>query len=251
MTERQKRILSLMSEGGQINVSDLSDQFGVSGVTIRQDLDALQSEGLLRRVHGGAVLPSAEDIAHRLGINFEKKHAIAERAAAFVESGDTIFIEAGSTNALLARQLANRRDIRVVTNNVFIARTLKDSEVTVILLGGVYQHESECVVGQLAKLGTEQLNFAKTFIGLDGLTFDAGLTCSDMMRAEIAGTAVQKAGRVFVLTDSPKFGRVALSRICNLDEVDHIVTDAEIPGEYRERLPEYGVELLVVGESKP
>ncbi len=246
MNDRQKSILRLLSQDRELSVSELTDRFKVSGVTIRQDLDYLQEEGLLRRVHGGAVLHSEEDIAHRLGVNFESKLAIAERAASFIHTGDTIFIEAGSANAILARQLCRRSGIRVVTNNLFIARTLKDSEVTVVLLGGVYQHESECVVGRLARLGIEEVNFSKAFIGVDGFTFEHGFTCSDMMRAEIAGSVVADSRETFVLTDSTKFGRTALTRICDTAQVRHIITDGGIPEEYRRGFAEYEVGLHIV-----
>ena len=245
MNQRQKEILKILTEDQELSVSELSDQFSVSGVTIRQDLDYLQSQGLLRRVHGGAVLHSQDDIAHRLSINYEKKLAIADRAAQFISEGDTLFIEAGSTNAILARQLASRSDIRVVTNNLFVARSLKQSSVNVLVLGGVYQHDSECIVGGLAKLGLSELNFDKAFIGLDGFTFEEGLTCSDMMRTEITSMVVGKARETFVLTDSPKFGRVALTQICNVEEVDHVITDGGIPRHYVDHLAEYDVELTV------
>lgn len=245
MNERQKAILRILSEDRELTVTDLADRFKVSGVTIRQDLDALQKEGLLKRVHGGAVLHSDEDIGHRLGINFEEKLAIATVASARINKGDTIFIEAGSANAVLARELSRRSGIRVVTNNVFIARTLKDSDNDVIILGGYYQHESECVVGQVAKVGLQELNFTKAFIGLDGFTFDDGLTCSDMMRAEITTQVVGKAQEVYVLTDFTKFGRVALSRICTVEEITEMITDEDIPPEYVDGFSGRGISLVM------
>lgn len=245
MNERQKSILRLLGEDLELSVSELTDRFKVSGVTIRQDLDYLQGQGLLKRIHGGAVLHSEDDIAHRLGINFEAKLAIAEEAAKRIERGDTIFIEAGSANAILARQLARREGIRVVTNNLFIARTLKDSDLSVALLGGVYQHDSECVVGRLARLGIEELSFSKAFIGTDGFTFEAGFTCSDMLRAEIAGAVIERSPETYVLTDSTKFGRTAMARICETEAINHVITDGEIPSQFLSRFDEFSVEVCV------
>jgi DeoR/GlpR family transcriptional regulator of sugar metabolism len=236
MNDRQKAILRILGEDGELSVSELANRFDVSGVTIRQDLAHLQGQSLLRRVHGGAVLNSDDDILRRIGINYETKLAIAQKAASYVGPGDTIFIEAGSTNAILARELARRSGVRIVTNNVYIARTLKDSEVDVVLLGGVYQHDSECVVGRLATLGLETLHFTKVFIGVDGFTEEHGFTCSDMMRAEVAGAAIAKSPEVFVLTDSPKFGRIALVQICDTKNATCVITDREVPGEYRQVL---------------
>lgn len=246
MNERQKSILRILGEDGELSVTELAERFDVSGVTIRQDLELLQGQGLLRRVHGGAVLNTEEDILRRMGINYEIKLAIAQCAASFVEPGDTVFIEAGSTNALLARELGERSGIRVVTNNVFIARTLKETELDVILLGGVYQHDSECVVGSLARIGIETLNFTKVFIGVDGFTREYGFTCADMMRAEIASAAIAKSPKVFVVTDSPKFGRIALVQMCPAEKASHVITDEGIPDEYRAILEEFGAEVSTV-----
>lgn len=245
LNDRQKLILRMLGENRELSVSELSDHFQVSGVTIRQDLDLLQDQGLLRRVHGGAILHSEDDIAHRLGFNFEAKLAIAEHAAAMIDPGDTIFIEAGSVNAILARQLLSRSDIRIVTSNLFIARTLKDSEVTVVTLGGVYQHHSECMVGQLARLGIQEINFNRAFIGCDGISLENGYTSSDMMRAEISGEVVRRAPHSYLLTDSSKFGRAALSRIAPIEEVDHVVTDPGIPDAFADGLARAGVQIHI------
>lgn len=243
MNERQKEILKLLGEDQELSVSELSSRFGVSGVTVRGDLDLLEREGFLKRVHGGAVLHRQDDIARRIGINYEHKISIAERAAGYIHEGETIFIEAGSANALLARQLLRRRDIQVVTNNVFITRQLKDSAVDVVLLGGVYQHDSECVVGSVARLGLQNLNFTKAFIGVDGIGMEAGFTCTDMMRAEIAREVVAKSRESFVVTDATKFGTVALSQICRLEEVDYLITDRTMPDTYRDPLRAAGVQV--------
>lgn len=233
MNNRHKSILGLLGQNQELSVTELSERFGVSGVTIRQDLDYLQEQGFLRRVHGGAVLNTKDDISRRISVNYEKKVSIAERAAGYVQSGETIYLEAGSSNALLARQLASRSDIQVVTSNLFIARTLRGSHVEVILVGGQYQHDSESIVGSLAKLGLQSLNFSKAFIGIDGCTESGGVTISNMMRAEIAATAIEKAPEVFIITDSSKFGNTALARLCAIDEVTHVITDSGLPKEYR------------------
>ena len=245
ITERQKTILQLLSKNQELTVTDLASQFQVSGVTIRQDLDQLQSQGLLRRVHGGAVLHSEDEISTRIGINYERKHAIAETALTFVGNNETIFIESGSVNAVFARLLKSRTDLTVVTNNLFVARTLKDSDVNVITLGGLYQHDSESLVGTVARMNIETLNFTRCFIGVDGFSSENGFTCSDMMRAEIASAAVARCPEVFVLTDSTKFGRIALTRICSPQEVHHLITDSHIPREYRAELEAKGVNVHV------
>ncbi len=229
MDKRKKDILRLLSQNEGVTVAELAKEFKVSGVTIRQDLRNLEEEGLVRRVHGGATLVNQADIEYRIGKNYEVKLAIARRASGCVQPYETIFIESGSANALLAQEISrDPRGITVITSSVYIARMLRGSKVKTILLGGVYQHESECLVGQTAKIGLAQLNFEKAFIGVDGFTVDSGFTSADMMRAEIASQAIAQAQKSYIVTDSTKFGKVSLVKICDIDKLDYLITDSTI-----------------------
>ncbi|MGM0432140.1 MAG: DeoR family transcriptional regulator [Spirochaetota bacterium] len=250
MNERQKNILELLNKSQELSVNELAEVFGVSNVTIRGDLDYLENERLLKRVHGGARLQSEDDIAQRIGINYPKKSAIAVKAATLVSPGETIFIDAGSVNALFARELAQQSDIKVVTSNVFIARQLKEARVNVIILGGVFQHDSESVVGSLAKIGLEKVNFSKAFIGVDGITKSHGFASNDMMRAEIAREAILKAKQAFVLSDSTKIGKIAACTICNLNEIDVLVTDDGATTEQRKNFKEAGIRVEIAETNK-
>ncbi|HVP17402.1 MAG TPA: DeoR/GlpR family DNA-binding transcription regulator, partial [Spirochaetia bacterium] len=203
MNKRQRRIIDSLSAGAMTSVRDLARILDVSAVTVRQDLSLLEEEGFLKRVHGGAVLESADDISKRLVVNYEKKQRIARAAAAFVQEGESILIESGSTNAILVKELGRREGVTIITSNVFIARQLKKNEhASIILLGGLYQHESESLVGKLTKICLDNVNFTKAFIGVDGFTREAGFTSTDMMRAEISAHIAKKGAEVFVVTDS-------------------------------------------------
>jgi DeoR/GlpR family transcriptional regulator of sugar metabolism len=245
MNERQKSILELLSKSQELSVNELTAQFGVSSVTIRGDLDYLENERLLKRVHGGARLHSEDDISQRIGINYPRKAAIAAKAATLVKPGETIFIDAGSANALFARELAQIPNIQVITSNIFIARQLKKSQVNVIILGGVFQHDSESVVGSLAKMGLERINFSKAFIGVDGITKSHGFASNDMMRAEIAREAILRAEQGFVLSDSTKIGKIAACTICSLDEVNCLVTDDGISTTQRKKFEKAGLKVEI------
>ncbi len=247
MNERHNRILGILTRDNRTSVNELAQELSVSSVTIRQDLTLLEREGLLKRVHGGAILRGADDITSRLGINYERKILIARKAASLIEDGETIFIESGSVNALFAKELAGRSSITVVTTNVFIARQLRKSKgAKVILMGGIYQPESESLVGALTKACIEAVNFGKAFIGIDGFSPEAGLTSRDMMRAEIAAEIVRRARTSYVLTDSSKFGRSELSTICPVESIDCLITDTDIPREHRGFLESKGVEVVAV-----
>ncbi len=250
MNERHKQILSIMSDGRKVTVNDLAEQLGVSQATIRQDLTQLENNGFLRRVHGGAVLDETDDISHRMGINYEKKLQIARKAAEFVNEGETIYIESGSINALFAREAARIPNTTIITSNAFIARQIgKEAAGNVILLGGIYQPESECLVGNLVKLCLGALNFSKAFIGIDGFSPETGFTGRDMMRAEINAEIISRSPQTFILTDTSKFGRIALSRYCGPEDIEYLITDHRPAPEFSEVIKKAGVKLLVTAED--
>ena len=152
LNERQNRILEILGRDNRTSVNDLSRQLDVSSVTIRQDLNFLEAEGLLRRVHGGAVLKDGDDLDNRLGKNYEKKLSIAKKLASLVNEGETILIESGSANVLFARELVKIKKVTIMTTNVYIARQFrKNTQANIVILGGIYQHDSETLVGKIAK----------------------------------------------------------------------------------------------------
>ena len=246
MNERQNKILKILSKTGTKTVNELVDLLNVSGVTIRQDLNLLEEEGFVKRVHGGVVLKNTDDISRRLTINYEQKLKIAREAANFVETGDTILIESGSTNAILAKELTKPENLTVITLNVVIAREFRKNEKSnVILLGGNYQKESETLIGPIAKICLSHVNFKKAFIGVDGYSIEAGFTSKDMMRAEISSEIVKRAETVFILTDSSKFGRRELVKLFDIDNVDYVITDSGIPEKERDYLIKKGIKLVI------
>ncbi len=246
VNERQKQILKILGDDDRATVNALSEMVGVSTVTVRQDLRHLEEEGLLRRIHGGAVLRGADDLDNRMGIHYDKKLRIARKLSGRVGPGETVLIESGSVNALLARELVRIEGVTVITTNVFIARQFrKNPRATVILLGGIYQHESETLVGQITKSCIEQVHIDKAFIGIDGFTEDKGFMIRDLLRAEISRFIIGRAEDVFIASDSTKFGRSALTTICQPHEAGHVATNQDLAPEFRQILGDAGVELIL------
>ncbi len=236
-----------MSDGRKAAVNDLAVKLNVSQATIRQDLTLLENNGFLKRVHGGAILDETDDISHRMGINYEEKLLIARAAVQFVGEGETIFIESGSINALFAQEVVKeRRTTTIITNNAFIARQIgKNAEGRVILLGGIYQPESECLVGNLVRECLKKLNFSKAFIGVDGFTSNTGFTGKNMMRAEINSEVIQKSPETFILTDSTKFGKITLSKYCEAKDIQYLITDKDLSDDYGKIFRDLGVNIVI------
>ncbi|WP_117232572.1 DNA-binding transcriptional regulator YciT [Vibrio maerlii] len=245
MNSRQNEIVQLVNQHKRIQVTELSDIIGVSGVTIRQDLNFLETEGYLKRVHGAAIALESDNIDSRLEVRFDIKQSLASKAADLVAPNETVLIEGGSANALLARTLAERGDVTIITPSAYIAHLLRSSSANIILLGGVYQHQGESLVGPLTKLCIENIHFSTAFIGIDGYHQDTGFTSRDMMRAEIAETILNKKRRNIVLTDSSKFGQIYPSSIGQPRAISMVLTDESAPNEDIAHLKSMGIEVIV------
>jgi len=246
LNERQNNILQLLGQNERTSVAVLSEKLNVSSVTIRQDLNYLEAEGLLKRIHGGAVLKDADDLVNRLGMNYEKKLRIARKVSSYVKEGETILIESGSVNVLLARELLKIQHVTLITTNVYIARQFrKDEQTNIIILGGIYQHESETLVGKMTRTCIDQINIDRAFIGIDGYTTDAGFTLRDLFRAEISSYIIQKAKDVFIVTDSSKFGKTELTNICYPSDIQHIATNDDLDSRYVNEFKQTGIDLIL------
>ena len=238
------QILKDISENDKLSVTELATKYQVSQVTIRSDLKALQQHGLIKRIHGGA---STERVVNRLHSNFEIKERIAERAAQLVEPGETVLIESGSTNALLAKKLAEQKDVTIVTNSYFIATFVRElPRVKVILLGGDFQPESEVCVGPLTRQALQSFFVDKVFIGSDGFSEEEGFTCINLQRAEVAYAMAQRANKAIILTDSGKFTMRGVAKQLSLSEVSIVITDEGIPESARKVIQDNKIQLITV-----
>jgi len=246
MNSRHQSIVQLVSERGSISVNELAQTTGVSEVTVRQDLNQLEKEGLLRRVHGSAVAAGGDDVGARMQTRFAVKQRLATYAASLVQEGETIFIEGGSTNALLAQILSERRDITLVTVSHYIAGLLREKGGDIIILGGLYQKSSESVVGPLTRLCIQQLNFHKVFIGIDGWDRITGFTSRNMLRCDVVHALLEKPAHTIALTDSTKFGQIHPYALTPHQPFRQLITDHELAPATQMLLAAQGMEISLV-----
>lgn len=247
MNNRQMEIMNIISKESKINVNELARKFNVSQVTIRQDLRALDKQGMLKRVHGGAVAITDDRISNRMCLNYRVKKRIAREASKMVQDGETVMIESGSTAAILARELANKKEVTIVTNSLFIANHVKElSNINVILLGGILQKAAEVTVGPLIRSSLDNIYVDKFFIGVDGFTEETGFTSIDMMRAETVRCMAKRAKNVVVITDSTKFGVRGVTHLLDTEAVSTVITDSGIGKDYEDFLIEKNVKLIKV-----
>lgn len=247
MNGRTGSILSLLSERGKMNVSELADTLGVSQVTVRKDLDALECRGIIKREHGFAVLSGENNTASRLAYHYEEKRSIARCAAALVQDGSAVIIENGSCCACLAQVLAEeKKNLTIITNSAFIASGLRSrQDFQIILLGGIFQQDSEVNVGPMVRQCVENFNVEMMFIGVDGYSRGRGFTNRDSLRAQAVRDMSVSAEKIIVLTESEKFhqpGNVCLK--CG-SRVSSVITDGGIDPEIKSELERSGVQVLI------
>ncbi len=249
-SQRRETILQAIVQHGSVQVADLVDKLGVSAVTIRSDLSVLESQGLVQRSHGGALLartpPTEHTIRQKDSLNQAQKEQIGLLAARMVQPGDNVIIDSGTTTISLARHLRDANDVTVLTNGLNIAWELADAPgVDLILTGGRLRKQSLSLQGAQAEACLSAYNFDKLFLGVDGFDLQFGITTHHEAEANLNHKMVERAKKVIVLTDASKFGRVSLHRIGQLDRVHTVITDASISSEYREGLEKRGIEVIV------
>jgi DeoR/GlpR family transcriptional regulator of sugar metabolism len=251
--KRQTLVLEEIRRRGAVRVSELTELFGVSDMTIRRDLDVLASAGLVDKVHGGATAPGRlsadepgfEAKSHR---QLEEKEAIARAARELVEPGEAIGLTAGTTTWRLAHHVRDVPDLTVVTNSIQVANVLypeRRPDLTVILTGGV-RTPSDALVGPVAVATVRSLHVDVVFMGVHGVTVDAGFTTPNLLEAETNQALVASAERVVVVADSTKWGVRGLCRIASLEEADVLVSDGGLASEARTVLAEHVDGLIVV-----
>jgi len=232
--ERRQAILRALHVSGAVRVSDLAAALDVSEMTVRRDLDAMDAEHLLRKVHGGAVArhnrgeepwSSVKAAQHRA-----EKAAIATAAAATVEDGMTIAISAGTTTTEFARRLRHRPSITVITNSINVFSVLTDpapdgSDAPQVYLSGGVRTPSDALVGPVADAAIGSFRVDATYLGVHGLDLQAGLTTPNIAEAQTNRALIDIAARLTVLADHTKFGEIGTNVFARLRDVDTLIVD--------------------------
>lgn len=237
---RREQILAYLSRNDRAAVGELSQVLGVSEVTIRKDLDLLETQGLLMRVHGGAMASGRGRLelhfASREQQHLDEKRRIAQAAATLVESGQRIFLDASTTALQVARLLKDREALTVVTNGLYTALELNFSAgITTIVVGGTMRHRSSSLVGSLSGDILQRLRVDLAFFGARAVTAD-GLMEADLDEAQLKQRMVQIAAVTVGIVDASKFGGSGFSVFALPHELDRVITDTAAPAEIIEAL---------------
>ena len=249
--QRRRKILDLLEKQGQITVRDLVEQFSISSVTVRSDLDALGASGAVVRSHGGAVrqLEAASDYPLRLKetVHRAEKAQIGKAAANLVQPGDVIILNSGITTTEIARQLKARciRGITVISNAINVISELAETPgISVIGIGGVLRPVSLSFVGPQAEAMLKDLHADKLFLSVDGFDLEHGPTTPDVLEAHLNGLMMAVAKENTVVADFSKLGRPSVSRIGSIEQIHRLITDTKAPQDLVKAFRARGIEVI-------
>jgi DeoR/GlpR family transcriptional regulator of sugar metabolism len=247
--ERQARIVELVSQRGILSVAELARRLGTSLMTIRRDLTLLHDQARLRRAHGGAVAlaaPPDVPLRRRERLELQAKAAIGRTAAALVESGETILLDAGTTARAVAHHLRAIRNLTVVTNSVHVLAELWDRPgLRVVALGGVTRSASGAITGPLAEKALEEIRVDRAFLGTTGITPRWEVSNSDLDLAALQRRILAVARQSYLLADHTKFGRTGLAVVSPVRAFTSVITDSHCPAPLLTQLRKQGVKAIV------
>jgi DeoR/GlpR family transcriptional regulator of sugar metabolism len=251
--QRRDKILELVKEDGSAKVIDLARIFKVTEVTIRQDLEKLEKDGLVLREHGGAYLKNIEDQVRTFSLshqeNMDKKELIATKCLEFIESGDSIILDSGSTTTEIAKKLKGFKNLTVITNAINIAMMLgTEPGIDLIVTGGEFKPPTLSLTGQKAADFFKGINVQKLFLATAGLSLKAGLTYPSISDLVVKKAMIDAAETTYLVADSTKIGKSSFASLGALSLIDYIITDAGIESKYMEILKENDIELIIANK---
>ncbi|NOH02725.1 MAG: DeoR/GlpR transcriptional regulator [Chloroflexi bacterium] len=244
----------MVMERGNVTIADICSQFNVSDMTARRDLNELDRQGLLRRVHGGAIAnlgrsyePSFQTRAVK---NLEEKKAIGLKAAELIYDGDSIALDVGTTTLEIVPGLLGKRNLTIVTSCLQIAAKIVDQiplevDARLIITGGIVRPRELSMVGHIPEQVYQDLHVDKAFIGIGGISLEDGLTEYNIEDTQIKRMLIRSAREKIVVADGAKFGVTTFTSVAALTAVDKIVTDRSAPPEFLDKVREQGVEVIL------
>ena len=247
--ERRLELVDIARREGRVDANKAANRLDVAVETIRRDLDVLQRQGLIRRVHGGAISTERalreDPLFERRSTLIHIKNAIAQVAATYLPKSGSVFVDGGTSAECLVPYLSERPELTVITNSLTLAAAIGHSTTPVILAGGRIRSKSLSMVGELALESLRDLHADIAFIGANGVDLKFGLTTMDTEEASIKRFYIENSLENIVLVDHSKFGKVYATRFAEFSNIDRVITDIQSPTEILDAMKVQGTEVVV------
>ena len=249
--ERRQHVVTLIQRDGRVLVRELSEQLGLSRITIRKDLEYLQSRGLIQRTHGGALASQSgalfdPSLGEKEKLHQKEKQRIAEAAITLVHEGQCIILDSGTTTTTIARALRALSRLTVITNAVNIAAELSNTDFEVILTGGTLRKNSFSLVGPPAEDQLREMHADMLFLGVDGFDPGVGVTTPNVLESRVNRAMVRAAKKVVAVCDSTKFGHSSLALIVPTSAIHTVITDTKLSPVHAQMLRKAGTSVMLV-----
>lgn len=248
--ERRQKILLSMGNSEMVTITSLVETFNVSIETIRRDLNILEKQEKIEKVYGGAILKVLDykeaTMHHRMIDRQESKNAIGKRCSDFINHGDFIYLDSGSTTFHIAKHIKHKKNLTIITNSIPIVNELEETDFDIILIGGRVRRSEHSIVTYNYMFNFSQINIQKCFICAGGLTIDNGVSDYNMQEVETRKEILKRSKEIFVAADSSKFGVDCLINVAPLDTIDHIVTNNDLDCRYIDYFNELHTTLILV-----
>lgn len=248
--QRREKILDLLHEDGSAKVVDLARLFKVTEVTVRQDLERLEKEGVVMREHGGAYLKNMKDQVQSFSLahqeNMDKKEIIAAKCLDFIDNGDTIILDSGTTTTEIAKKIKGNRRLTVITNAMNIGLMLgAEQNIEVILTGGEFKPPTLSLTGQKAADFFKGINVQKCFLATAGISLKAGLTYPSISDIVVKRAMIESAETTYLVADSTKVGKSAFASLGALSLINYLITDDGIEDKHLQLFNENEIEVII------
>lgn len=253
---RKVFILNYIQEQGSASIKELSILQNVSEATIRRDLDELSQEGKLERTRGGAILHTEQSTSFEHAYNekaklmLEEKKAIGKFAASYIEDGDTIFLDSGTTSLQVGLNLADKKNITIITYDLFIATSIVlDESSTLIVTGGIRRNDFGVLTGPMVQQFLRDIRVNKVFLSADSVDIDFGISNAGFHEIDAKKQSIRSGRYIYLIADHSKFGKVAMTRVCPLRDVDEVIVDDGLPIDVQTELAKENILFTLVKRS--
>lgn len=245
-TERQNYIIKKIKKEGGVQVEELAKELDVSLMTIRRDLQRLSEEGWIERCHGGAIAKQEVPYVEKISVQAEEKKLIAQKAFSYIKDGDCIFLDAGTTNLYLAKELKGFQDLTIVTNDLEIGCYVNKLNFKLIICGGWIQKDTSCMLGTMTNIALQELKIDVAFLGAASIDGQFDVLTPTESKAVYKRLAVKNSSYSYLLVDSSKFNRKAMLKINNLRDYTGIITTYQFDKEELELIERKNIHIINV-----
>ncbi|MBX4266892.1 DeoR/GlpR family DNA-binding transcription regulator [Clostridium estertheticum] len=248
-SERQKKFLELLSTKDVVTISEFISEFNISIETVRRDLSILEKQSKIEKVYGGARLKlisfGEPTMENRMINKLFQKQSIGKKCSEFINDGDCIFIDSGSTTYQIAKFITDKKNLTIITNSIPVLNELIDTKHDIIVIGGKVRRNERSIVSYDYIFNFSQLNIQKSFICAGGITIENGISDYNMQEAVIRKTILERSKEIFVAADSSKFGRDVTINIAPISNVNFIITDSNLAKSMASNFNKYKSNIII------